>query len=135
MKSRGMRHSNQVREFLIRDTGLDLVDVYLGPEGVLFGSARETQQLSEAAVAAVRTNDSSRRSREIGRKQKVLASKIETLQEEFESAKEELSRASTEEELRKDIFEKDRQTISKKRGEDNAQAKPGNKRKNETSRR
>lgn len=135
MKSRGMRHSNQVREFIIRDTGVDLIDVYLGPEGVLFGSARETQQLSEAAVVAVRTNDSSRRHREIGRKQKVLASKIETLQEEFESAKEELSRASTEEELRKDIFEKDRQTISKKRSEDNPQVKPGNKRRNEKSRR
>ena len=47
MKSRGMKHSNQVREFVISDEGLDLVDVYLGPEGVLTGSAREEQQLSE----------------------------------------------------------------------------------------
>ncbi|MGN6638613.1 MAG: circadian clock protein KaiC, partial [Mucilaginibacter sp.] len=31
IKSRGMKHSNQVREFVITDSGLDLVDVYLGP--------------------------------------------------------------------------------------------------------
>jgi circadian clock protein KaiC len=121
MKSRGMKHSNQVREFVIRDSGLDLIDVYLGPEGVLFGSAREAQQMNEAAGMAIRTDDLSRRSREIGRKQKVLTAKVESLNEEFESAKEELSRASTEEELRKEVLEQNRQTISKKRLEDNSQ--------------
>jgi circadian clock protein KaiC len=121
MKSRGMKHSNQVREFVIRDSGLDLIDVYLGPEGVLFGSAREAQQMNENAGMAIRTDDLSRRSREIGRKQKVLTAKIESLNEEFESAKEELSRASTEEELRKEVLEQNRQTISKKRLEDNSQ--------------
>lgn len=121
MKSRGMKHSNQVREFIIRDSGLDLIDVYMGPEGVLFGSAREGQQMNETAGVAIRTNDSSRRSREIGRKQKVLSAKIESLNEEFESAKEELSRASIEEELRKEVLEKNRQAISKKRLEDNSQ--------------
>jgi circadian clock protein KaiC len=44
MKSRGMRHSNQVREFLITSKGLKLVDIYLGPEGILVGSAREVQE-------------------------------------------------------------------------------------------
>jgi circadian clock protein KaiC len=121
MKSRGMKHSNQVREFVIRDSGLDLIDVYLGPEGVLFGSAREAQQMNETAGMAIRTDDLSRRSREIGRKQKVLTARIESLNEEFESAKEELSRASTEEELRKEVLEQNRQTISKKRLEDNSQ--------------
>lgn len=121
MKSRGMKHSNQVREFIIRDSGLDLIDVYMGPEGVLFGSAREGQQMNETAGVAIRTNDSSRRIREIGRKQKVLTAKIESLNEEFESAKEELNRASIEEELRKEVLEKNRQAISKKRLEDNSQ--------------
>lgn len=45
MKSRGMSHSNQVREFLISSKGLNLVDIYLGPSGILVGSAREAQQL------------------------------------------------------------------------------------------
>jgi circadian clock protein KaiC len=41
MKSRGMKHSNQVREFVITDKGLNLIEVYLGPGGVLTGSARQ----------------------------------------------------------------------------------------------
>jgi circadian clock protein KaiC len=45
MKSRGMYHSNQVREFMITDNGLKLVNVFVGPEGVLTGSAREAQEL------------------------------------------------------------------------------------------
>lgn len=40
LKSRGMAHSNQVREFQLTSKGIDLVDVYAGPEGVLTGSAR-----------------------------------------------------------------------------------------------
>jgi circadian clock protein KaiC len=92
----------------------------MGPEGVLFGSAREAQQMNETTGMAIRNNDTSRRTREIGRKQKVLTAKIESLHEEFETAKEELSRASIEEELRKDILEQNRQAISKKRLEDNS---------------
>ena len=56
MKSRGMKHSNQVREFVITDKGLDLVDVYLGAEGVLTGSAREAQQMQEATGVILRTH-------------------------------------------------------------------------------
>jgi len=44
MKSRGMKHSNQVREFMISNKGLTLVEIYLGPEGILIGSAREAQK-------------------------------------------------------------------------------------------
>lgn len=49
MKSRGMKHSNQVRQFIITDHGLELIDVYLGPGCVLTGSAREDQMLQEHA--------------------------------------------------------------------------------------
>lgn len=47
MKSRGMKHSNQVREFVITDKGLKLVEIYLGPSGVLLGSEREEQKLQK----------------------------------------------------------------------------------------
>jgi circadian clock protein KaiC len=50
MKSRGMSHSNQVREFLITSKGLQLVDVYRGPEGVLIGSAREAKEKEKAVT-------------------------------------------------------------------------------------
>ena len=56
MKSRGMKHSNQVREFLITDDGLRLVDVFQGPGGVLVGNARERQQLKDGAAVALKSN-------------------------------------------------------------------------------
>jgi circadian clock protein KaiC len=40
LKSRGMNHSNQVREFVFSNQGLDLVDVYMAGERVLTGAAR-----------------------------------------------------------------------------------------------
>src|SRR5256885_13810972 len=51
LKSRGMAHSNQIREFLLTPNGIRLVDVYLGPEGVLTGSSRQAQEAREAAAA------------------------------------------------------------------------------------
>lgn len=83
MKSRGMRHSNQVREFVMTDEGLDLVDVYLSDDGVVTGSAREARQLYEQTGVVLRTHAVSRKDREIERKRTVLAAKVASLQEEF----------------------------------------------------
>ena len=111
MKSRGMKHSNQVREFVISDEGLDLVDVYLGPEGVLTGSAREEQQLSEVTGEALRTYAVTRKDAEIQRKRKVLEAKIASLQEEFESVQEELNKSYVEEDLKKELMKKNRNQL------------------------
>ncbi len=115
MKSRGMKHSNQVREFVITDRGVDLVDVYLGPDGVLTGSARETQQLLEKAGEAIRTHSITRTDREITRKSTVLEARVAGLREEFESVQEELRKAEVEEALRKQIMEEARETLTRKR--------------------
>ena len=115
MKSRGMKHSNQVREFIITDNGLDLVDVYLGTDGVLIGSAREAQQLAEATGQVLRTHAVSRKDVEIQRKRKVLEAKIASLQEEFESIQDELNKSYVEEDLRKEIMEKNRSQLIEKR--------------------
>ncbi|MCF2487823.1 circadian clock protein KaiC [Dyadobacter sp. CY347] len=112
MKSRGMKHSNQVREFVISDNGLDLVDVFLGPEGVLTGSAREAQQLLEQTGVVLRDHAVSRKDREIERKKMVLEAKIESLKEEFASLQEELNKTFIEEELKKEVFEKNRHELS-----------------------
>jgi circadian clock protein KaiC len=108
MKSRGMKHSNQVREFIITDKGLDLVEVYLGPEGVLTGSAREAQKLQERTGIALRDFAVSRKDKEIMRKRKMLESQISTLQAEFESTEEELNKIYLEEQLKQEIIEKNR---------------------------
>lgn len=121
MKSRGMSHSNQVREFTITDNGLSLVDVYLGPEGVLTGSAREAQKLKEKTGIALRDFAVSRKDKEILRRRMMLESKIANLQAEFESAEEELNKMYLEDELKQDIIEKNRQEITNiRRGNVNA---------------
>lgn len=112
MKSRGMKHSNQVREFVITDEGLDLIPVYIGPEGVLIGSARETQILLEETGEVLHTHNINRKDREIVRKRKVLEAKIESLRSEFESTEEELNKVYIEEEIKRDVQQQNRQKMS-----------------------
>ncbi|WP_158797492.1 circadian clock protein KaiC [Pedobacter sp. L105] len=115
MKSRGMGHSNQVREFIITSQGLNLVDVYLGPDGVLTGSAREAHILREETGLALQDQAISRKDREISRKRKVLEAKIAGLQTEFESVEEELNKVYLEEELKAEIQNKTRQELTERR--------------------
>lgn len=124
MKSRGMKHSNQVREFIITDKGLDLVDVYLGPDGVLTGSAREAQKLHEQTEGVLRDNVLGFKEREIDRKRKILEASILSLQTEFESAEEELNKTYTEEGLIKKVAESNRQQVTRlRRGSDISEGK------------
>jgi len=115
MKSRGMKHSNQVREFIITDNGIDLVDVYLGPDGILTGSAREAQKLQEKTGEILKNNALNMKDREIDRKRKVLEAKIASLQTEFESAEEELNKIYVEEDLVKMIASENRHEILRRR--------------------
>jgi circadian clock protein KaiC len=91
IKSRGMGHSNQVREFIITNKGIELLDVELGPQGILTGSARKSYEFKKAMSDIKLQNEISRKDREIERKRKVLQANIEALRNEFESAEEELS--------------------------------------------
>ena len=115
MKSRGMKHSNQIREFVISDSGLDMVDVYLGPDGVLTGSAREAQQLLEETGVVIKDHAVSMKNREIQRKRMMLEAKIGSLKEEFESFQEDLNKIYVEDELRKAVMEKNRTELTQKR--------------------
>jgi circadian clock protein KaiC len=108
MKSRGMYHSNQVREFIISDKGLSLEDVYLGPEGILIGSSRQAYVLQQQTEALLLKHSLGRKDKEIERKAKELQAKISTLTSEFESIKEELKNDSIEEDLKKEILRKNR---------------------------
>lgn len=115
MKSRGMKHSNQVREFVISEEGLNLVEVYLGPDGVLIGSARQSHELLERTGAALHDHAINRKDREVSRKKHVLESRISTLQAEFESAEEELNKVYQEEAVKKEIAEKTRLEMTRLR--------------------
>ncbi|TDN39656.1 circadian clock protein KaiC [Hymenobacter sp. UV11] len=100
LKARGMAHSNQVREFLITDHGVQLLDVVIGPAGIITGAARLTQQIQEEAQRVVRQHEADRRDRELERKRRMLEATIANLRTEFESVEEELRKVSDEEQGR-----------------------------------
>jgi circadian clock protein KaiC len=120
IKSRGMYHSNQVREFVITSKGLKLINVFLGPEGVLTGSAREAQKLLEETNDALRKNEAGRKEREIERRKMILDAKIASLNSRFESTKASLNSSYEEEEVKKKILEKNRKDMTNRRSRSSA---------------
>jgi circadian clock protein KaiC len=102
LKSRGMAHSNQIREFLLTEDGIEIQDVYVGPEGVLTGSMRLAQEARERAAALTRRQEMERQRRELDRRRQALEVDIASKREQFAAEEEELltlleeQRASTE---------------------------------------
>ena len=90
LKARGMAHSNQIREFLISDHGIDVVDAYIGPSGVLTGSARVAQNALEKASMLASHQEAARRKRELEQKRAALERQISGLRSEHEASAEEL---------------------------------------------
>ena len=83
LKSRGMAHSNQIREFLLTRRGIELKDVYIGPGGVLTGSARLAQEAQEQAARVVEEQEIEVRQRQLERKSQTLAAQIAALNADF----------------------------------------------------
>ena len=92
MKSRGMAHSNQVREFKLTDRGVVIAEVYLGPSGVVTGSARASLEAREKEALAEQANEFNRKKRELERRRRVMQARIEDLKAGFEADREELER-------------------------------------------
>jgi circadian clock protein KaiC len=108
LKSRGMAHSNQIREFLLTDHGIELSDVYLGPEGVLTGSARQAQEARERASALTRAQEMEAVRRELQRKQEAMEARVTAMRKEFEAAQAEALRLIGQDEARADVVQRDR---------------------------
>ena len=92
LKARGMKHSNQIREFLISDHGIDVVDAYIGASGVLTGSARVAQGDLEKAAALADQQEAAQLKREVERKRKALERQIGDLRSDYEGEALELRR-------------------------------------------
>lgn len=91
LKSRGMAHSNQIREFLLTDKGIDLIDVYLGPSGVLTGSARAAVEIQEKTAERMHTEEIELKKRELESQRKAIEAQIAALRAEFEAKEEEVN--------------------------------------------
>jgi len=92
LKARGMAHSNQIREFLISNHGIDIVDAYIGVSGVLTGSARVAQESLEKAVVLANQQEAARLKREVERKRHAIERQISGLRAEYEADAVELRR-------------------------------------------
>jgi circadian clock protein KaiC len=92
LKARGMAHSNQIREFLISDRGIDLVDAYIGPSGVLTGSARAAQGALEKAAVLASQQEAAQLKREVERKREAIERQINGLRADYETEAMELRR-------------------------------------------
>jgi circadian clock protein KaiC len=118
LKSRGMAHSNQIREFLITDHGIDLVNVYLGAGRVFTGTARTVQEAREKAEALRRRQELERKQCNLEQKSKALEARIAAMREEFEAEKEQLSREIIEQGQSEEVVDQDRVAMAVRRKAD-----------------
>ncbi|MBX3319428.1 MAG: circadian clock protein KaiC [Nitrospira sp.] len=93
LKSRGMAHSNQIREFNLTDHGVELRTVYTGPAGVLTGTARMVQEAQDQAEQASRQNKIARKQRELASKRQALEAQVVALHAAYEADAGELEAA------------------------------------------
>ena len=96
IKSRGMAHSNQLREYRLTAKGLYLEDVYIGPQGALTGAARAAREAEEAQASLERTEEIQRQKRQIERKRAITDAQIAALRAGYEAEAEELKKKITE---------------------------------------
>jgi len=118
LKSRGMAHSNQIREFLLTDHGVELRDVYVGPEGVLTGSMRLAQEAREQAAALSRQEEIERRQRDLERKRRALDAGITMQRAQFAAEEEELKLLIAQEQAAAGRLTEGRQKLARSRKAD-----------------
>lgn len=118
LKSRGMAHSNQIREFILTSEGIDLLDVYTGSEGVLTGSARYAQEARDKAELVLLQDEILRKRREIKRKQNALEAAITEMKRVTESEIEELEKLIVQEETEVAVKSQNKVDFAKLRNAD-----------------
>ncbi|MEG3620081.1 circadian clock protein KaiC [Magnetovibrio sp. PR-2] len=95
LKARGIAHSNRVREFILTNDGVDLVDVYVGPDGILTGAARAVQEMLDQDAIEARDREHGRVQAVLERKRKAMEAKIAELETEFEAERRDLEQTLT----------------------------------------
>ena len=116
MKSRGMNHSNRVREFLITKKGLDLIDVINRADGtIVIGSTREAYQLELATNKALRNRSFNQKDRGNTMESETVRGKLAAIQSDFESVKEELNKISDENMVKQQVIQNRKKTAAAKR--------------------
>jgi circadian clock protein KaiC len=116
LKSRGMAHSNQLREFVLSDDGIQLVPAYIGAGGVLTGSSRVAQEAKERADALLRRQEALVNQQQINRKRLALQAQLESLQAELADVEREAAETGLEDQQREAELKLDRDRMAESRG-------------------
>jgi circadian clock protein KaiC len=107
LKSRGMAHSNQVREFMLTDQGIRLTDVYVGGGAVLTGSSRLIQEAQDKARAEALHQEAARRQRELEQEKAQVQAQIEALQHKAKVLAEDIDTLAGNEKVRLEVAARD----------------------------
>jgi circadian clock protein KaiC len=118
LKSRGTAHSNQVREFVLTNHGIELVEVYVGPAGMLAGSARLAQEAVERDAEARQADDLERHRRELRSAISEREAHLVAVQDQLSAERAEFDRMDRRERRQAAEAETDRQTMATKRWAD-----------------
>jgi circadian clock protein KaiC len=118
LKSRGMAHSNQIREFRLTNHGVELLDVYVGADGVLTGSARLSQETRDEAEQLLHHQEVVRKQIELKRKREAVEAQVRLLRAEFESEESETLKAIEFEKARIERLTQDKRKMAKSRRRD-----------------
>jgi circadian clock protein KaiC len=130
LKSRGMKHSNQIREFLMTSEGIKLEEVYIGPEGVLTGSMRAAQEDRERAAALAREQELERKQRELDGRRAALEAQIAALRAEFQSVEDEAALVKTQDRTRGQRIMEERAAAQMRRAGEAGKPAQGNGKRN-----
>lgn len=118
LKARGMGHSNQIREFLLSDEGIQLLDVYVGQGNVLTGSSRALQEARDTAEATAHRQERERKRAELERKRQVIAAQMAALRAELEECELDLTATDRNELLREHLASETRDDLARLRKAD-----------------
>ncbi|MFA6979580.1 MAG: circadian clock protein KaiC [Ignavibacteriaceae bacterium] len=123
LKSRGMEHSNQIREFILTNHGIELLDVYVGPEGVLTGSARLSQEAKNDAEQLLRKQEIERMQFGLELKRAAAEAHIVVLKSEFKEEESEAIKIIAMERAKTEMFAHDQKKMAKSRKADTSTKK------------
>jgi len=129
LKSRGMAHSNQIREFKLTNHGIELLDVYVGAGGVLTGSARLSQETKDDAEQLQRQQEIGRKQFGLERKREAMEAQIVVLRSEFEAEESEALKLIELEKTVNRHFSQDKEKMAKSRKSDDKIKMTGTKKK------
>jgi len=116
LKSRGMNHSNQLREYRLTGGGITMIEPYIGTEGVLTGTARLAQEAREREAQLGRRQSTERRRREVARKRSAAERQIAEMRAAVEAEEAEIATLIEQEEARESAVGSDREKMAVNRG-------------------